>query len=160
MIRVLRPFPHTSIDEWLMSDYWLIEYIFLKKCREWRKYLESYDLEKEIQNDSPQLKKLVRTIGIPPEKRRTVSSPLYPIATTFFVNYCIYIEIYVCRICVCEKIVNTSLFFFFSQLWYKLSGAEGKGAVSTRLYRDLVEVTLKQSFETAAIHEVLRDVAR
>jgi hypothetical protein len=40
--------------------------------REWKKYLATYDLTKEIQNDSPQLKKLVRTMGIPPEKRRKV----------------------------------------------------------------------------------------
>lgn len=33
--------------------------------REWRKYLASYDLEKEIQNDSSLLKKIVRTVRRP-----------------------------------------------------------------------------------------------
>lgn len=33
--------------------------------REWRKYLASNDIEKEIQNDSPYLKKLIRTVSYP-----------------------------------------------------------------------------------------------
>lgn len=32
--------------------------------REWRKYLASHDLDKEIQNDSAQLKKLIRTVRL------------------------------------------------------------------------------------------------